>query len=250
MNTGTKQLVLPAIKPGFGPGEGLAQDLLVAGGTSCIPLPLPYRYLYHPAGIPAWHTHGRPCVMPQGTSHRALVGCYKLLLWAAEQSFNYSGKGVFTHHESQESSYQLLLPSFLENVTWAAQLQAKPLAFKSPPSFSRQNDPTHIPCFFHSSAFLGSCIFSHTYIVTIGHSFCFHSSHISVHLCTRMLSTQLHSQPCSSYKYYPTASEVTVWVKSIVILCHYCRLVPTKDCWQKCHRALTRALCVCGCTEF
>lgn len=198
MNTGTKQPVPPAIKPGFGPGEGLAQELLLAGGTSCIPLPLPYRYLYHPAGIPAWHTHGRPCIMPQGTSHRALVGCYKLLLWAAEQSFNYSGKGVFTHHESQESSYQVLLPSFLGNAAWAAQLQPKPLAFKSPSSFSRQNDPPHIPCIFHISALLGSCIFSHTYIVTIGHSTFIHHT---------FLSTYVHG--CSPLSYAVSRAPVT-----------------------------------------
>lgn len=196
-----------------------------------------------PHGCPSLAHPRIPLFYAPGHVSQSIAACYKQLLWAAEQSFTL-GK-VFSHIV-KASSYQLLLSSFLGNATWAAQPQPKPLAFKSPSSFSRQNDPAHIPCFFHSSALLQSCIFSHTYFITIcAMSIFIHHTFLStyVHGCSPLSYTVTRAQVTS------TASEITVWVKSVIIFCHYCRLVPTKGCSQKCHRALGRALCVGYYTE-
>lgn len=82
---------------------GLSQELLLAGSTGCaVSLSLcPTETSTTPQASQPGVAVDAHHVMPQGTSHRALAAGYKQLLWAAEQSFSYSGKSVFTHCESQ-----------------------------------------------------------------------------------------------------------------------------------------------------
>lgn len=133
----------------------LAQELLLAG-LHCVSLPLPCKDLQHP-------TASQP-----GTPMDALALCPWAPLTEHQQHLMNSfcelqsnplitlGK-VFSHI-MKAGSYQL--PG---EPNWAAQPQPKPSAFMSPCPFSRQNNPTHIPCFSPSSALLGSCICSHAF---------------------------------------------------------------------------------------
>lgn len=208
VNTGTKQPAPSAIIPGWPRSCSLKAAWVPLCPTSSALQRTPTR-----TGIPTWHIHRRPCVRPQVSSHRASAACHKHLLWAAEQYYHCSGKAAFTHHESQFLSappFQLPGEHHLGSPTAAQALSLYVsillLQAEQPYTYSLVLPQLSPPGILHFSTPLFP-------LPSITHS-CPPRTHAQ-HMSALRSNTQA---PCSSDRYCPTLSEITVWVKSVVII--------------------------------